>query len=74
MRLLRAVAIGWLLAWTTSPAVAQHPFITVASTTSTEHKIADGKAKFVARGDDSGTGKAEFRFWKEAGLDPKQSA
>ena len=36
MRLLRAVAIGWLLAWTTSPAVAQHPFITVASTTSTE--------------------------------------
>src|SRR5215471_9828257 len=34
-------------------------------------KIADAKAPFVARGDDSGTSKAEFRFWKEAGLDPK---
>ena len=163
MRLLRAVAIGWLLAWTTSPAVAQHPCITVASTTSTEQsglfgfllpaftkttgievrvvavgtgqalkigergdcdvvfvhdrpaelafvghgfgidrrevmyndfilvgpasdpahvdggndivaafrKVAAAKAPFVARGDDSGTSKAELRFWKEAGLDPK---
>jgi ABC-type tungstate transport system permease subunit len=35
-RLLRAVAIGGLLGSTASPAVAQHPFITVASTTSTE--------------------------------------
>src|SRR6516162_8048976 len=34
-------------------------------------KIADAKAPFVARGDDSGTSKAELRFWKEAGLDPK---
>ena len=160
---LRAAAIGWMLAWATSPAAAQHPFITVASTTSTEesglfgfllpaftketgievrvvavgtgqalkigergdcdvvfvhdrpaelafvehgfgidrrevmyndfilvgpasdpahvdggsdivaalHKIADAKAAFVARGDDSGTSKAELRFWKEAGLDPK---
>jgi tungstate transport system substrate-binding protein len=34
-------------------------------------KIADAKAPFVARGDDSGTSKAELRFWKEAGLDPR---
>ncbi|HEY1473760.1 MAG TPA: extracellular solute-binding protein [Pseudolabrys sp.] len=34
-------------------------------------KIADAKAPFVARGDDSGTSKAELRFWKEAGVDPK---
>jgi ABC-type tungstate transport system permease subunit len=35
------------------------------------HKIAEAKAPFVARGDDSGTSKAELRFWKEAGIDPK---
>src|SRR6516162_3753940 len=34
-------------------------------------KIADTKAPFVARGDDSGTSKAEMRLWKEAGIDPK---
>ena len=34
-------------------------------------KIAEAKAPFVARGDDSGTSKAEMRFWKEAGIDPK---
>jgi len=34
-------------------------------------KIADAKAPFVARGDDSDTSKAELRFWKEAGLDPR---
>ena len=34
-------------------------------------KIADAKAPFVARGDDSGTSKAEMRLWKEAGIDPK---
>jgi tungstate transport system substrate-binding protein len=164
MRLLRAVAIGGLVVSMASPAVVAHqPFITVASTTSTEEsglfgfllpaftketgievrvvavgtgqalkigergdcdvvfvhdrpaelafvehgfginrrevmyndfilvgpgsdparvdggndigaalrKIADAKAPFVARGDDSGTSKAELRFWKEAGLDPK---
>jgi tungstate transport system substrate-binding protein len=37
-------------------------------------KIADAKAPFMARGDDSGTSKAELRFWKEAGLDPKTGA
>ena len=162
-RLLRAVAVGGLLWPTAAPAVAQHPFITVASTTSTEEsglfgfllpaftketgievrvvavgtgqalkigergdcdvvfvhdkpaelafvergfgidrrevmyndfilvgpasdparvdggndivaalrKVAGAKAPFVARGDDSGTSKAELRFWKEAELDPK---
>jgi tungstate transport system substrate-binding protein len=34
-------------------------------------KIADAKAPFVARGDDSGTSKAEMRLWREAGIDPK---
>lgn len=36
-------------------------------------KIADVKAPFVARGDDSGTSKAEMRLWKEAGIDPKKA-
>jgi tungstate transport system substrate-binding protein len=162
MRLFRAAIIGWLV-WTVSPAFAQQPFITVASTTSTEEsglfgfllpaftketgiavrvvavgtgqalkigergdcdvvfvddrpaelafvehgfgidrrevmyndfilvgpasdparaedgndivaalsKIANAKAPFIARGDDSGTSKAELRFWQEAGLEPK---
>jgi len=162
-RLFRAFAAAYMLVAAAFPAVAQHPFITVASTTSTEEfglfgfllpaftkeagvevrvvavgtgqalkigergdcdvvfvhdrpaelafvehgfgidrrevmyndfilvgptgdpahvgggsdivvalsKIADVKAPFVARGDDSGTSKAELRFWKEAGLDPK---
>ena len=34
-------------------------------------RIADAKAPFVARGDDSGTSKAELRLWQEAGIDPK---
>src|SRR5262245_48359920 len=33
--------------------------------------IADAKAPFVSRGDDSGTHKAELRLWKEAGVDAK---
>src|SRR4029077_14238281 len=36
-------------------------------------KIAETKATFVARGDDSGTSKAELRLWKEAAIDPKAS-
>lgn len=35
--------------------------------------IADAKAPFLARGDDSGTSKAEMRLWKEAGIDPKEA-
>jgi tungstate transport system substrate-binding protein len=34
-------------------------------------KIADAKAPFASRGDDSGTHKAELRLWKAAGVDPK---
>jgi tungstate transport system substrate-binding protein len=34
-------------------------------------KIAEAKAAFVSRVDDSGTNKAELRFWKDAGIDPK---
>jgi tungstate transport system substrate-binding protein len=34
-------------------------------------KIAETRAPFVARGDDSGTSKAEMRLWQEAGIDPK---
>jgi tungstate transport system substrate-binding protein len=33
--------------------------------------IADAKVPFVARADDSGTSKAEMRFWAKAGIDPK---
>lgn len=33
-------------------------------------KIAEAKAPFASRGDDSGTHKAELRLWKLAGLDP----
>ncbi len=32
-------------------------------------KIADAKAPFASRGDDSGTNKAELRLWDEAGID-----
>lgn len=35
--------------------------------------IAEARAPFVARGDDSGTSKAELRLWKAAGIDPKAS-
>ncbi|MCK7612954.1 extracellular solute-binding protein [Roseibium sp. CAU 1639] len=33
-------------------------------------KIAETKAPFASRGDDSGTHKAELRLWKAAGVDP----
>lgn len=36
-------------------------------------KIAEAKAVFVSRGDDSGTHKSELAFWKKANLDPKGS-
>jgi tungstate transport system substrate-binding protein len=34
-------------------------------------KIANSKALFASRGDDSGTHKAELRLWKGANIDPK---
>ncbi len=36
--------------------------------------IADAKALFASRGDDSGTHKAERRLWKAAGIDPTASS
>jgi tungstate transport system substrate-binding protein len=35
-------------------------------------KIAQAKAPFASRGDNSGTHSAELRVWKEAGIDPLQ--
>ncbi|MBC7908270.1 MAG: substrate-binding domain-containing protein [Rhodospirillaceae bacterium] len=37
-------------------------------------KIAAAKAPFASRGDDSGTHRAELRFWKAAGVDVKAAA
>jgi tungstate transport system substrate-binding protein len=37
-------------------------------------KIAEAKAPFVSRGDDSGTHKAELRLWKAAGVDAKAAS
>ena len=36
--------------------------------------IADSKSPFVSRGDDSGTHKAELKYWKEAGVDAKAAS
>lgn len=37
-------------------------------------RIAEAKAPFVSRGDDSGTHKAELRLWKEAGVNVKAAS
>ena len=37
-------------------------------------KIAEAKASFASRADDSGTHKAELKLWEEAGVDPKASS
>ncbi|MDP2620036.1 MAG: substrate-binding domain-containing protein [Hyphomicrobiales bacterium] len=37
-------------------------------------KIAEAKAPFASRGDDSGTHKAELALWKEAGVDVKAAS
>lgn len=37
-------------------------------------KIAETKAVFASRGDDSGTHKAELRLWKAAGIDPSEAS
>lgn len=34
-------------------------------------KLAEAKATFASRGDDSGTNRMELRFWKADGIDPK---
>ena len=42
----------------------------MTSATDALKKIADGKAIFISRGDDSGTNKLEIKLWKTAGIDP----
>jgi tungstate transport system substrate-binding protein len=37
-------------------------------------RIAEAKALFVSRGDDSGTHKSELRLWKDAGVDVKAAS
>lgn len=37
-------------------------------------QIAEHKAAFMSRGDDSGTNKRELELWKTAGIDPKQAS
>ncbi|MGD9866830.1 MAG: substrate-binding domain-containing protein [Hyphomicrobiales bacterium] len=37
-------------------------------------KIADAKAPFASRGDNSGTHKAELKLWQMAGVDPKSGS
>lgn len=37
-------------------------------------KLANAKATFASRGDDSGTNKKEMRLWKETGIDPTKAS
>ena len=37
-------------------------------------KIAEAKASFASRADDSGTHKAELKLWQQAGVNPKSSS
>jgi len=37
-------------------------------------KVAEAKAPFASRGDNSGTHKAEIRLWKSSGVDPKEGS
>ena len=37
-------------------------------------RIAEARAPFITRGDDSGTHKAELRFWADACIDPKAAS
>lgn len=43
----------------------------VRKATDAFHRIAEAKAPFVSRGDNSGTHQLERRLWKEAEIDPK---
>lgn len=45
-----------------------------ADTIASFRRIADARAPFITRGDDSGTHKAELRFWLGAGIDPKAAS
>jgi len=46
----------------------------LGSATAAFRRIARRKARFVSRGDDSGTHRAERRLWKAAGIDPSKPA
>ena len=37
-------------------------------------RVAEARAPFITRGDDSGTNAAEKRFWRDAGVDPKAAS
>jgi tungstate transport system substrate-binding protein len=37
-------------------------------------KVANARAPFITRGDDSGTNAAELRFWRDAEIDPKAAS
>ena len=45
-----------------------------ADTIASFRRIAEARAPFITRGDDSGTHKAELRFWADAGIDPKAAS
>lgn len=45
-----------------------------ADTVASFRGIAEARAPFITRGDDSGTHKAELRFWQDVGLDPKAAS
>jgi tungstate transport system substrate-binding protein len=45
-----------------------------ADTVASFRRIAETRATFITRGDDSGTHKAELRFWADAGIDPKAAS
>jgi tungstate transport system substrate-binding protein len=45
-----------------------------ADTVASFRRIAAARAPFITRGDDSGTHKAELRFWADAGIDPKAAS
>ena len=45
-----------------------------SDTVASFRRIAEARAPFITRGDDSGTHKAELRFWNEAGIDPKAAS
>jgi tungstate transport system substrate-binding protein len=56
------------------PASDPASVMSAASVSEALGKIASTEALFISRGDDSGTHRAELRYWRAAGLDPKTFA
>ena len=46
----------------------------IKDTVAAFRRIAEARASFITRGDDSGTNAAEKRFWGNAGVDPKAAS